>query len=69
MNTERHDLLFVSHTKEDFTMLTSLALIFLVSLAMASICQRIGLPRIIGTLIAVLSILITAPLNHSKKAA
>lgn len=33
-------------------MLTSLALIFLAGLAFASICQRIGLPRIIGMLIA-----------------
>ena len=32
-------------------MLTSLALIFLVGLAMASICQRIKLPRIIGMLV------------------
>lgn len=32
-------------------MLTSLALVFLVGLAMASICQRIKLPRIIGMLI------------------
>ena len=32
-------------------MLTSLALIFLVGLAMASICQRLKLPRIIGMLI------------------
>ena len=31
-------------------MLTSLALIFLVGLAAASICQRIRLPRIIGML-------------------
>jgi len=33
-------------------MLTSLAFIFLAGLAAASICQRIGLPRIIGMLIA-----------------
>ena len=32
-------------------MLTSLALIFLVGLAMASICQRVRLPRIIGMLV------------------
>ncbi len=32
-------------------MLTSLALIFLVGLAMASVCQRVKLPRIIGMLI------------------
>ncbi len=32
-------------------MLTSLALIFLVGLAMAAICQRLKLPRIIGMLI------------------
>lgn len=32
-------------------MLTSLALIFLVGLAFAPICQRVGLPRIIGMLI------------------
>lgn len=32
-------------------MLTSLALIFLVGLAMAALCQRIGLTRIIGMLI------------------
>lgn len=32
-------------------MLTSLALIFLVVLAMAAICQRLKLPRIIGMLI------------------
>ena len=33
-------------------MLTSLAFVFLTGLAAASICQRIGLPRIIGMLIA-----------------
>lgn len=33
-------------------MLTSLAFVFLAGLAAASICQRIGLPRIIGMLIA-----------------
>lgn len=32
-------------------MLSSLALIFLIGLAMASICQRIKLPRIIGMLL------------------
>lgn len=32
-------------------MLTSLALILLAGLALASICQRLGLPRIIGMLI------------------
>ena len=32
-------------------MLTSLALIFLMGLAMAAICQRLKLPRIIGMLI------------------
>ena len=32
-------------------MLTSLALIFLVGLALASVCQRLGLPRIIGMLL------------------
>lgn len=32
-------------------MLTSLALIFLVGLAMAAICQQLKLPRIIGMLI------------------
>ena len=32
-------------------MLTSLALIFLVGLAMGAICQRLKLPRIIGMLI------------------
>ena len=32
-------------------MLTSLALIFLVGLSLAAICQRIRLPRIIGMLI------------------
>lgn len=32
-------------------MLTSLALIFLVGLAMASICQKMKLPRIIGMLV------------------
>ena len=32
-------------------MLTSLALIFLVGLAMASVCQKIKLPRIIGMLV------------------
>lgn len=37
-------------------MLTSLALIFLVGLSMAGICQFLKLPRIIG-------ILITAPLG------
>ena len=31
-------------------MLTSLAFIFLIGLAMASICQKLGLPRIIGML-------------------
>ena len=31
-------------------MLTSLALIFLVGLALAALCQRLGLPRIIGML-------------------
>lgn len=33
-------------------MLTSLAFIFLIGLIMAAICQRIGLPRIIGMLLA-----------------
>lgn len=33
-------------------MLTSLSFIFLVGLAMAAICQRIRLPRIIGMLLA-----------------
>ena len=33
-------------------MLTSLALIFLIGLALASVCQRLNLPRIIGMLIA-----------------
>ena len=33
-------------------MLVSLALIFLVGLALASVCQRLKLPRIIGMLIA-----------------
>ena len=32
-------------------MLTSLAFIFLVGLAMAAVCQRLKLPRIIGMLI------------------
>ncbi len=32
-------------------MLTSLSLIFLVGLAMGSICQRLKLPRIIGMLV------------------
>ncbi len=32
-------------------MLTSLSLIFLVGLAMAAICQKIKLPRIIGMLV------------------
>ena len=32
-------------------MLTSLALVFLVGLSMAAICQKIKLPRIIGMLI------------------
>lgn len=32
-------------------MLTSLAFIFLAGLAMAAICERIGLPRIIGMLV------------------
>ena len=31
-------------------MLTSLAFIFLIGLAMAAVCERIGLPRIIGML-------------------
>ena len=31
-------------------MLTSLAFIFLAGLAMAAVCERIGLPRIIGML-------------------
>ena len=34
----------------DFTMLTSLALIFLVGLAMAAICAKVHIPRIIGML-------------------
>ena len=33
-------------------MLTSLALIFLVGLSLAAICQQIRLPRIIGMLVA-----------------
>ena len=33
-------------------MVTSLALIFLVGLAMAALCRRLGLPRIIGMLLA-----------------
>lgn len=37
--------------KEEMIMLTSLALIFLVGLSMAAICQKIKLPRIIGMLI------------------
>ena len=37
--------------QEGFFMLTSLALIFLVGLAMAGLCSRIGLPRIIGMLL------------------
>lgn len=37
--------------KEEIFLLTSLALIFLVGLAMASICQKIKLPRIIGMLV------------------
>ena len=32
-------------------MLTSLAFIFLAGLAMAAVCERIGLPRIIGMLV------------------
>ena len=32
-------------------MLTSLGLIFLVGLAMAAICQRVKLPRIVGMLV------------------
>jgi len=36
--------------KEDINMLTSLALIFLVGLAMGAICQKLKLPRIIGML-------------------
>ena len=37
--------------KGEKNMLTSLALIFLVGLAMAAICQKIHLPRIIGMLL------------------
>ena len=37
--------------KEEMIVLTSLALIFLVGLSMAAICQKIKLPRIIGMLI------------------
>ena len=37
--------------KEELIMLTSLSLIFLVGLAMAAICNRIRLPRIIGMLV------------------
>lgn len=37
--------------KEEMIMLTSLALIFLVGLSMAAICQKIKLPRIIGMLV------------------
>ena len=37
--------------KEDINMLTSLALIFLVGLAMGAICQKLKLPRIIGMLV------------------
>ncbi len=51
-------------------MLISLALVFLVGLSMAALCQRLNLPRIIGMLltgillsVAVLAILITAPLG------
>ncbi len=32
-------------------MLTSLALIFLLGLGMAAVCQKCGLPRIIGMLL------------------
>lgn len=38
-------------SKGERTMLTSLALIFLVGLAMAAVCQRLKLPRIIGMLL------------------
>ena len=34
-------------------MLTSLALVFLVGLALAALCQKLKLPRIIGMLLAV----------------
>ncbi len=37
--------------KEEINMLTSLALIFLVGLAMGAICQKLKLPRIIGMLV------------------
>ena len=37
--------------KEEKNMLTSLALIFLVGLCMAAICQKLKLPRIIGMLV------------------
>ena len=38
-------------SREEPVMLTSLALIFLVGLSMAALCQRLKLPRIIGMLI------------------
>ena len=37
--------------KEETKMLTSLALVFLVGLSMAALCQRLNLPRIIGMLL------------------
>jgi len=42
---------FLRLKKEEIFMLTSLSLIFLVGLAMAAVCQRLKLPRIIGMLI------------------
>lgn len=48
-SAERHQL-FCAQKKEDFIMLPSLALIILVGLALAALCQTIRLPRIIGML-------------------
>ena len=48
-SAERHQL-FCAQKKEDFVMLPSLALIILVGLALAALCQYIRLPRIIGML-------------------
>lgn len=48
-SAERHQL-FCAPKKEDFIMLPSLALIILVGLALAALCQTIRLPRIIGML-------------------
>lgn len=42
---------YMSVSGRIFIMLTSLALIFLLGLGMAAVCQKCGLPRIIGMLL------------------